>query len=114
MRSAPVRLLLLHSIELYLNALLHNAGVEHEPNHKLHDRYKLATQQGLKLHATMGVLLKEIQKHEEYRVVRYTPITPKLATKPKLSELDQLEKILRQIQSSLPKELRAPSLNRSS
>ena len=74
---APFRLLAIHAIELYLNALLLHRG--HTPSqvrglqHDLAQRSELAVAAGLKLRSRTAAHLAAIARNREYLVIRYGP-----------------------------------------
>ncbi|HWT13491.1 MAG TPA: hypothetical protein VN231_12105 [Allosphingosinicella sp.] len=74
---APFRLVAIHAIELYLNALLLHRG--HAPSqvrglqHDLAQRAELAVAAGLKLRSRTAAHLTAIARNREYLVIRYGP-----------------------------------------
>jgi len=77
---APWRLITIHAIELYLNALLLHFG--HKPDkirslqHDIAGRTELAIAMGLVLRKRTALHLAAISANREYLVVRYDPETP--------------------------------------
>lgn len=75
--QAPFRLVTIHAIELYLNALLLHRG--HPPSqvrglqHDLAQRAELAVAGGLKLRSRTAAHLAAIARNREYLVIRYGP-----------------------------------------
>jgi hypothetical protein len=77
MSRAPFRLVAIHAIELYLNALLLHRG--YPPSrvrglqHDLAQRAELAVAAGLKLRSRTAAHLDAIARNREYLVIRYVP-----------------------------------------
>jgi hypothetical protein len=73
--SGPLRLLCLHSAELYLKAYLRMQGATHQSLRDLgHNTSKLATaagKKGLALDDGLTLLLTQLVKHEAYVEARY-------------------------------------------
>lgn len=73
----PIRLLALHSIELYLNALLLAKGVDHKTirgfQHDLVQRTRIAREAGLVLRKRTEAHLASLSASREYLVIRYGP-----------------------------------------
>ncbi|MBD9628095.1 hypothetical protein IB279_34655 [Ensifer sp. ENS06] len=73
----PRRLLALHSIELYLNALLLAKGFDHTTirgrEHDLGERTRLAVDAGLVLRKRTAAHLVTLSSGREYFVIRYAP-----------------------------------------
>ena len=74
---APCRLLAIHAIELYLNALLlhkgHKASDIRGMQHSLAERSKHAIASGLKLRKRTADHLAAMEENREYLVTRYSP-----------------------------------------
>ena len=74
---APFRLAAIHAMELYLNALLRNEGLDHKKvrglQHDLASRTKLAQEAGLVLRKRTAEHLQDLAKNREYLVSRYDP-----------------------------------------
>lgn len=73
----PLRLLALHSIELYLNALLLAKGLDHKTirgfQHDLGERTRIAHEAGLVLRKRTEAHLASLSASREYLVIRYGP-----------------------------------------
>lgn len=73
----PVRLLALHSVELYLDALLLAQGVDHKTirgfQHDLGERSRVAIDTGLVLRKRTAAHLAALSSTTEYDAVRYGP-----------------------------------------
>ncbi len=73
----PRRLLALHSIELYLNALLLAKGMDHKTlrgfQHDLAERTRIAREAGLVLRKRTEAHLATLSVSREYLVIRYGP-----------------------------------------
>lgn len=74
---APCRLVAIHAIELYLNALLqfagHNAGRVRGLQHDLAARAELAIQNGLQLRKRTAFHITAMASKREYLITRYGP-----------------------------------------
>ena len=74
---APYRLIAIHAVELYLNAVLRHQGVEDGAikalGHDLAARVQLATAKGLVLRQRTVDHLKELAESREYVLARYRP-----------------------------------------
>lgn len=74
---APMRLIAIQAIELYLNALLlsrgHNAAEIRGLQHNLGKRVDLASDCGLKLRRRTVQHLRNMGEHREYLIMRYGP-----------------------------------------
>ena len=75
--AAPGRMLAVHAIELYLNALLLHAGIKpgeiRGMHHDISARTTMVTAQGLKLRKLTEAHLKSLAGNREYLVLRYDP-----------------------------------------
>jgi hypothetical protein len=73
----PVRLLALHSVELYLDALLLAKGLDHKMirgfQHDLGERSRLAIDAGLALRKRTAAHLATLSSTREYDAIRYGP-----------------------------------------
>ena len=94
--AAPYRLAAIHSIELYLNALLLHFGHRHPQirglQHDLSKRTKQAFDHGLRLRQKTAKHLSAMTESREYLVVRYDPDMP-VAT----PHLDKLAATLKEV-----------------
>ena len=93
---APYRLVAIHAVELYLNALLSFRGVAAPQirgfQHNLADRAKLVGDHGVLLRAATLEHLQMLTQSREYRRARYDG-----EKRVKLSELDRSEATLKEV-----------------
>jgi len=96
MSLAPFRLAAIHSIELYLNALLLACGKPHADirgmQHDLSVRTDLAIALGMNLRRKTGDHLRKLNESREYLISRYAP--EHFAT---LSQANRLEATLNEV-----------------
>lgn len=104
----PQRLLALHSMELFLNALLLAKGVDHETiralEHDLAERMRMASQAGLVLRKRTEAHLTSLSSCREYHVIRYAPeLTGTISQVNRvMATLDELSQKVRKILKSRP------------
>jgi hypothetical protein len=86
---APYRLIAIHAVELYLNAVLRHHGVDEGAiralGHDLGARLRLAESKGLKLKKLTTAHLQFLAETKEYVQTRYRPLA--LATPSQLNRL---------------------------
>ncbi|GCA49900.1 hypothetical protein KGO5_02346 [Sinorhizobium sp. KGO-5] len=116
----PQRLLALHAIELYLNALLRAKGVDHETirdiRHDLGESTRMAVAAGLVLRKRTVAHLGTLSSSTEYLVVRYAPeLTSTLSQVNRvMATLDELsQKVPRMVKAARGRRL-CPEPGRSS
>ncbi|WLS05383.1 hypothetical protein [Shinella oryzae] len=101
----PQRLLALHAIELYLDALLRAKGIEEQPigtfRHDLGERARIAVSIGLVLRNRTLAHLQTLSSATEYVVVRYDP---KLTST--LSQLNRVMATLEEVARKVSKMMR--------
>lgn len=101
----PQRLLALHAIELYLDALLRVKGIEEQPigtfRHDLGERARIAVSTGLVLRNRTLAHLQTLSSATEYVVVRYDP---KLTST--LSQLNRVMATLEEVSRKVSKMMR--------
>jgi hypothetical protein len=108
MSRAPCRLLAIHAVELYLNALLLYLG--HEPSrirkmqHDLAERAKLAITGGLQLRKRTAEHLSAMVGNREYLVIRYG--TDMTAT---ISQINRLTATLTEVAEKVTDKMKASS-----
>jgi hypothetical protein len=104
----PRRLLALHSIELYLNALLLAKGVDHKTirgfEHDLGERTRIAVNAGLVLRRRTGEHMATLSANREYLVIRYGPVPTA-----KLSQINRVMATLDEVSKRVRKMLAAAS-----
>ncbi len=104
----PRRLLALHSIELYLDALLLAKGVDHTTirgfEHNLGERTRIAVDAGLVLRSRTAEHLAILSANREYLVIRYGP-----APTAKLSQINRVMATLDELSRKVRRMLRAAS-----
>ncbi|MBK5570990.1 hypothetical protein [Ensifer sp. SSB1] len=104
----PQRLLALHSIELYLNALLLSKGLDHKAirdfEHDLGERTRIAVEAGLVLRKRTAAHLATLSASREYLIIRYGPELS--AT---LSQINRVMATLDELSQKVRRMLRAKS-----
>ena len=104
----PRRLLALHSIELYLNALLLAKGVNHKTirgfEHDLGERTRIAVNAGLVLRSRTAEHMATLSANREYIVIRYGPVRTA-----KLSQINRVMATLDELSRKVRRMLRAAS-----
>ncbi|MGF6178375.1 hypothetical protein [Ensifer sp. 4252] len=104
----PRRLLALHAIELYLNALLRAQGADHETirdiRHDLGESTRIAVAAGLVLRKRTLAHLAALSASNEYHVIRYAP---ELTIK--LSQVNRVMATLDELAQKVPRMLRITS-----
>jgi hypothetical protein len=92
---APYRLIAIHAVELYLNALLRHHGMEDAAiralGHDLGARLHLATARGLRLRKRTMEHLQALAQNREYVETRYRPALAKA------SQLNRLQATLEEV-----------------
>ncbi|WP_201272205.1 hypothetical protein [Sinorhizobium medicae] len=92
----PVRLLALHSIELFLNTLLLAKGLDHKAvrglQHDFGERSRIAMGSGLVLRKRTAAHLATLSSNREYQVIRCAP-----ALTPSLSQVNRVMAILDEV-----------------
>ncbi|WP_234896035.1 hypothetical protein [Sinorhizobium medicae] len=108
----PRRLLALHSIELYLYALLLAKGVDHETirgfPHDFGERTRRASEAGLVLRKRTAAHLATLSASREYLVIRYGPVPTA-----KLSQINRVMATLDELSQKVRKMLAAASGSKS-
>lgn len=102
----PQRLLALHAIELYLDALLQTKGLDHQAvrdyQHDLGERARTAAAAGLVLRQRTLAHLATLSSATEYLVVRYAP--ERTST---LSQVNRVMATLEEVSRKVPKMVKA-------
>ncbi|NVD42807.1 hypothetical protein BLJAPNOD_06328 [Ensifer sp. M14] len=102
----PRRLLALHSIELYLNALLLAKGIDQKTicgfEHDLGERTRIAVNAGLVLRSRTAEHLATLSRNREYIVIRYGPVPTA-----KLSQINRVMATLDEVSKRVRRMLRA-------
>ena len=102
--NPPWRFLAIHSIELYLNALLLHSGYDstriRQLNHNLAGHSELAIGQGLKLKKRTAEHLIAISENREYLISRYEPDAPD-----DISQINRLTATLNEVAEKVTKML---------
>lgn len=103
---APMRLLAIQAIELYLNALLlssgHSSAKVRGMQHNLENRIKLAADCGLTLRVKTKEHLNAMERKREYLVMRYGPEMASTA-----SQINRLLATLEEVSTKVSKKVRA-------
>lgn len=104
----PVRLLALHSIELFLNALLLAKGLDHNAvrclQHDLGEQSRIAIGAGLVLRKRTAAHLATLSSNREYQVIRYAP-----ALASSLSQVNRVMATLNEVSQKVRKILGSKS-----
>lgn len=104
----PRRLLALHSIELYLDALLLAKGVDHKTirgfEHDLGERTRIAVDAGLVLRSRTAEHMAALSANREYIVIRYGPVPTAM-----LSQINRVMATLDELSRKVRRMLRAAS-----
>lgn len=111
----PLRLLALHSIELFLNALLLAKGLDHQTvrslHHDLGEQSRIAMCAGLVLRKRTAAHLRALSSSREYQVIRYVPALTSSLSQPTrvMATLDEVSKKVRKILGPRPSSRRRGS-----
>jgi hypothetical protein len=99
---APYRLIAIHAVELYLNAVLRHHGVEDGAiralGHDLEARLQTAASKGLKLRKRTVAHLQALAASREYVEIRYRPLAL-----PTPSQLNRLQATLAEVSKKATK-----------
>lgn len=102
----PQRLLALHAIELYLDALLQAKGLDGEPihnfQHDLGEQARIAGAAGLVLRQRTLAHLATLSSAKEYLIVRYAPELTST-----LSQVNRVLTTLEEVSRKVPKMVKA-------
>lgn len=106
--QAPYRMVAIHAIELYLNALLNDRGFKvsriRGMHHNLGERAALAMESGLRLKAKTIAHLSEMSSKREYMVTRYGPEMTEIS-----SHLTRISSSLQDVAEKVSAAITAPA-----